>query len=145
MVNKERTRCYAYFNIRGIFDPVQVTKILGVTPHESNAIGDLGVQGLPYRWASWSCSMTRVDYPNHEIECIKVVKELIGKEDLLNQIKASNEDVEFWLEIVPTICEGEPPVITFGKEVIQFCHLTGTDFDLDMYVYPFEEQNSELD
>ena len=45
MVNKERTRCYAYFYIRGIFDPVQVTKMLGVTPHESNAIGDLGIQG----------------------------------------------------------------------------------------------------
>jgi hypothetical protein len=49
------------------------------------------------------------------------------------------------LEIVSTICEGESPIITFGKEVIRFFHLTGTDFDLDMYVCPFEEQSSELD
>ncbi len=73
------------------------------------------------------------------MQCFLAVKELIGKEDILNRFKEVH-DVSYVLKIVPEIYNGEKPVITFGKEVIKFCYLTDTDIDIDQYIFPFSDE-----
>ena len=44
-------------------------------------------------------------------------------------------DVAFYLEVVPIVCNGEAPAIYVGREVAEFCCLTGAEIDVDLYVY----------
>lgn len=131
--------CYCYFAIKGDFDPQYVTERLSLMPEMSWAIGDCCNNGTKFDFALWEFHRTEIKYPECEIQCIDAIRELIGKEDILIDIK-NTHDVSFVLEIVPSICNGEKPVITFGKEVIKFCYLTDTDIDIDMYVYPFIDE-----
>ena len=63
----------------------------------------------------------------------------MGKIDLLNQIYRNNQ-VTFELEIVPTIYVGDPtPCLAPSLDVIDFCHATRTEIDIDMYVYGADE------
>jgi len=91
----------------------------------------------------WECGFTLVTYPDIEINCVDAVRELIGKETLLNNVKREF-DVEFVLEIVPTICDGIPPIIDINKDLIRFCNLSDTSIDLDMYVYPFTDLTESI-
>ena len=64
----------------------------------------------------------------------KTIAPLFDKVDLLNRIK-EEFDVEFTLEIVPTIYVGNiNPCLAPSLKVIDFCHATRTEIDIDLYV-----------
>jgi len=134
----EKTSCYSYFAIKGNFIPAEVTNLLGLQPTKSWAIGDPRTWGGVHDFACWEYGRTHMEYPGMEMQCYNVVKDLIGKEDALISLK-DQSDVSFVLEIVPSIRAGKPPAIDFGADVIKFCHLTATDIDIDMYIYPYNE------
>lgn len=43
--------------------------------------------------------------------------------------------------IVPSIYGEEKPLMGFNEEIIEFCYLTGTTIEVDMYVYPDEVES----
>ena len=134
----ETTSCYCYFMIRGDFNPIEISDKLNIKPTEYWSVGDLRGDGSRHTFAMLQIGYILVEHPNIEVECLGAVKDLIGKEQLLNEIR-SKHDVTYTVEIVPSIYEGISPVINFGNELLTFCAKTNTDIDLDMYVYPFAE------
>ena len=59
---------------------------------------------------------------------------LLGKIDILNEIK--NEfDVTYTLEVVPTVyADNTSPCLAPSLKVIDFCHATRTEIDIDLHV-----------
>ena len=131
---KARNECYTYFKIVGDFDPDAVTHLLGIEPFESWKIGDLRANGSRFDFACWKTGLCeKYDvYVEHQMK--KTLKELWGKVDLLNRIRKEN-DVEFYLEVVPTVFPGEStPCLAPTLDIMDFCHATRTKIDIDLYV-----------
>ena len=70
----------------------------------------------------------------------KTISVLLDKIAILNQIREEN-DVEFVLEIVPSIyVEDINPCLASPLDVIDFCHATRTQIDIDMYLFNSENE-----
>lgn len=70
----------------------------------------------------------------------KTIAVLLDKIDILNKIREEN-DVSFYLEIVPTIyVEDINPVLAPTLDIIDFCHATRTEIDIDMYVLSADDE-----
>ena len=70
----------------------------------------------------------------------KTISSLWDKIHLLNQIREENE-VHLVLEVVPTIYVGDTnPCLAPPLDVIDFCHATRTEIDIDMYVYDSDDE-----
>lgn len=129
-----RNSCYTYFKIVGEFDPHSVSEMLGIVPEKAWRIGDTRSNGSKYDFALWE-----IGYCNdYDVEVTKQMRKtlapLLDKVDVLNEIREENA-VLFYLEIVPTIYAGEMnPCLAPGLDVIDFCHATRTEIDIDMYV-----------
>ena len=134
-----RNSCYTYFKIVGNFDPDKVSEILNLTPEKSWKIGDLRRNGTKYDFALWEigrCTEYDVEVENQMRKTIALLQDKI---QLLNQIREEN-DVSFVLEIVPSIYVGDVnPCLAPPLDVIDFCHATRTEIDIDIYVYNSEE------
>lgn len=131
---KARNECYTYFKIVGDFDPDAVTHLLGIEPFESWKIGDLKANGSRFDFACWKTGLCKKYdvYVEHQMK--KTLKELWGKVDLLNRIRKEN-DVVFYLEVVPTVFPGEStPCLAPTLDIMDFCHATRTKIDIDLYV-----------
>jgi len=146
----EETSCYSYFSIgsngvrkdglgfvaneNSIFDPDYISDKLAIQPFDIHRKGAARKYGVgPYPSSGWSAlkQTEPVFYVNEQ--CLKIVRELREKIPLLLEIK-QEFDVFFCLEIVPYSYNGQTPAITFDREVIEFCYLTGTEIDVDLYV-----------
>jgi len=131
-----KTNCYTYFTIKGNFDPKHITSLLKLFPSNSWAIGDKRKAGDGYYdfalWEYGRCDKYEIDI---EIQCLKTIAELRRKVEVLQRIKQIY-DVDYVLEIVPSIYVNEiSPALGFGKDVIEFCYLTETYIDIDLYTY----------
>ncbi len=135
LVEHSRNSCYTYFRISGDFDPDRVTELLGLTPDTAWKKDDLRRDGNPYGFASWTfgrCADYEIQVEN---QMRKTIAPLLDKVDLLNQIRREN-DVVLALEVVPTLYAGEiTPCISPTLDVMDFCCITRTEIDLDLYVY----------
>ena len=121
----------------GIFDPDDITKMLGIKPFEQRKKGEPMPNylfGKPCTYSSWSAEKSEVDRLDIEKQCLDTIKNLKNKVPELLKIK-SLYDVCFTIQIVPHIYDEEKPIMWFGKEIIEFCYLTGTEISVDMYVY----------
>ena len=132
--------CYTYFKIVGDFDPDVITDLLGLVPERSHKIGDTRKNGTKYDFASWEvgkCTEYDVEVENQMRKTISVLQDKIP---LLNKIR-KEFDVSFYLEIVPTIYAGDVnPCLAPTLDVIDFCHATRTEIDIDMYVYSGDDE-----
>ena len=132
---KTRNSCYTYFKIVGNFNPDEISAILNLTPEKSWKIGDLRRNGTKYDFAYWEigrCSEYDVEVENQMRKTIAVLQDKIT---LLNQIR-EKYDVSFVLEIVTEIYANDTnPCLAPSLDVIDFCHATRTEIDIDMYVY----------
>ena len=130
-----RNSCYTYFAIVGNFNPDDVTALLNLTPEKSWKIGDLRRNGTKYDFANWEigrCTEYDVEVKNQMRKTISVLQDKIH---LLNQIRENN-NVSFYLEIVPSIyADDVSPCLAPSLDIIDFCHATRTEIDIDMYVY----------
>ena len=135
-----RNSCYTYFKIVGDFNPDEITRLLNLTPEMSWKIGDLRRNGTKYDFALWEigrCTEYDVAVENQMRKTIAVLQDKIP---LLNNIREKN-DVRFVLEIVPTIYVGDTnPCLSPPLDVIDFCHATRTEIDIDMYVYNSDDK-----
>lgn len=135
-----RNSCYTYFKIVGNFNPDYVSDLLDIEPEKSWKIGDTGCTGKKYDFALWEigrCEDYDVEVANQMRKTISV---LIDKVDLLNKIREEN-DVSFYLEIVPTICIDDiNPCLAPTLDVIDFCYATRTEIDIDMYIINSDDE-----
>lgn len=134
-----RNSCTTYFRIAGNFNPDEVSELLNLTPEKTWKIGDLRPNGTMYDFALWEigrCTEYDVEVENQMRKTIALLQDKI---QLLNRIREEN-DVSFVLEIVPTIYVGDiNPCLAPPLDVIDFCHATTMEIDIDMYVYNSEE------
>ncbi len=135
-----RNSCYTYFKIVGDFNPDDVSELLNLTPEKTWKIGDLRHNGSKYDFALWEigrCSEYDVEVENQMRKTIAVLQDKIN---LLNQIRQEN-DVSFFLEVVPTIyVDDTNPCLAPSLDVIDFCHATRTEIDIDVYVYDSNDE-----
>ena len=130
-----RNSCYTYFKIVGDFNPDDISALLNLTPEKSWKIGDLRRNGTKFDFAPWEigrCSEYDVEVENQMRKTIAVLQDKIP---VLNQIR-EKYDVSFFLEIVPEIYANDTnPCLAPSLDIIDFCHATRTEIDIDMYVY----------
>ena len=135
-----KNSCYTYFKIVGNFNPDDISALLNLTPEESWKIGDLRSNGTKYEFANWmigKCAEYDV-YVGNQMR--KTISMLLDKIATLNQIREEN-DVGFFLEIVPSIYVDDiNPCLAPPLDVIDFCHATRTQIDIDMYLFNSENK-----
>ncbi|MBR4761374.1 MAG: DUF4279 domain-containing protein [Clostridia bacterium] len=137
---KTKNKCYTYFRIVGDFDPDEISARLGIIPNDSWKPGDLRKDGSVHTFSSWTCGRCDEYDVCVENQMRKTISGLLGKIDLLNQIR-NDFDVSFYLEIVPEIYVNDTiPCLAPSLDVIDFCHATRTEIDIDLYVYPSEDE-----
>lgn len=125
--------CYTYFQIVGDFEPDEITRRLGLQPYEVRPRGlhpRLGTPLLTF-WHFGRCD----EYsPYVEEQMRQTIAPLLDKVAILNQIRA-DYGAELFLEIVPTVYPGEStPCLAPPLDVIDFCHATRTQIDIDLYM-----------
>lgn len=150
-----KTTSYTYFGIgskgeidhrglvayeSGIFNPDDITKLLGIQPFSSWNYGDTRRNGSEYLFSDWSAEKSTVCRLGVEAQCMETIKNLKNKMSLLKEIK-EKYDVHYVIMIVPSIYGEEKPLMGFNEEIIEFCYLTGTTIEVDMYVYPDEVES----
>ena len=136
-----KNKCYTYFKIVGDFDPDIATARLGLTPTKSWKIGDTRRNGTKFDFALWEYGRCSEYDVLVESQMRKTISDLLDKTDILNQIR-SEYDVSFCLEIVPTIYVGDTnPCLAPPLDIIDFCHATRTEIDIDMYIYSQEDED----
>ena len=131
-----RNSCYTYFRIVGNFNPDDVSALLNLTPDESWKIGDLQRNSTTkYEFANWTIGKCAEYDVYVENQMRKTISMLLDKIATLNQIREEN-DVDFFLEIVPSIWVDDiNPCLAPPLDVIDFCHATRTQIDIDMYLF----------
>ncbi|WP_202077940.1 DUF4279 domain-containing protein [Caldalkalibacillus salinus] len=149
----EKTNTYTYFGItsngeidhrglvaneNGIFNTDEITELLGIQPFKCWNYGDIRRNGSKYLFSNWGAEKSDIERLDVEAQCMDTIKNLKNKIPQLKQIK-EQYDVEFAIMIVPSIYGDEKPLMSFNVEIIEFCYLTGTTIEIDMYLYPNEE------
>ena len=129
---KSKNRCYTYFSIYGKFDPDYVSKLLNLENEkihgEDSGLYEYSKERNETYWECGLCNKYDVDIGN---QMRKTIEPLLNKIELLNKIRNENE-VEFYLEVVPTIYDDEvTPILSPPLEVMDFCHATRTEIDID--------------
>lgn len=129
-----KNSCYTYFRIVGKFNTDDITDILKITPEGKWDIGDIRKNGCKYDWANWSIGYCKDYNIETEVQMHKTISQLINKKEELKKIR-EKFDVEFYLEIVPTLCIDETtPCLAPSMEVVDFCYETRTQIDIDLYL-----------
>lgn len=132
---KETNRCYTYFRIVGDFDPSDISDQLELQAFKSWKEGDRRIDGTEHVFAAWhfgKCDDYNIDTAR---QMEKTIQQLKSKTDILNDIR-QKYDVSFFLEIVPGLYSYNPtPTLSPSLEVIDFCHATKTEIDIDLYIY----------
>lgn len=129
-----RNTCYTAFKIVGAFNPDDVSEMLELIPDRSLKIGDLRRDGTEYDFALWEIGKCTEYDVNVENQMRKSIEALKDKTEVLNRIR-EEFDASFYLEIVPTIYVDDiNPCLAPSLDVIDFCHATRTQIDIDMYL-----------
>ena len=132
--------CYTYFSIVGSFDPDELSALLKITPEKSHRIGDPRRDGMPYDFACWEIGRCDEYDPIVANQMRKTISVLQGKTDVLCRIR-EEYDVRFFLSVVPSVStDGVHPCLSPSLDVIDFCHATRTEIDIDLYVYEAEKE-----
>lgn len=134
-----KNNCYTYFRMVGEFDPDEVSARLGLKPDYSQKIGDRRTDGKIFNCAQWGYG--RCDEYDVEVEkqMQKTISGLLDKIDILNRIR-EDFNVSFYLEVVPEIYVDDcAPSLAPSLDVIDFCHATRTEIDIDTYIFPDDD------
>ena len=144
----DKTNSYTYFAIgsngttdrnghvafeKGIFNPADITNLLDIQPFNSWSYGDKRTNGSTYLFSNWAAEKSDTDRLDIGAQCLDTIKILKNKIPILKQIK-EQFDVNFVIMIVPSVYGDESPIMALNKEIIEFCYLTGTTIEMDMYI-----------
>ncbi|MBS7527627.1 DUF4279 domain-containing protein [Fusibacter paucivorans] len=150
----EKTKTYTYFGIEsngvignrglvanenGDFDPDYITERLGIKPFKFWKKGDFRKNRTQYMFSSWDAERSEINRLDVEAQCMDTIKNLKGKIEILKEIK-EKFDVNYVIVVVPYIYGEEQPIIYFNKEIIEFCYITGTTINMDMYIFKEDDK-----
>ncbi len=125
------------------FDPEEISKRLGLCPSKCGRIGDPRKDGSLFDFAYWQygdCDEYDVLIEN---QMRKSIAGLLNKIEVLNEIR-ERFPVSFCLEVVPQIYVNNVlPCLSPPLDVIDFCHATRTEIDIDYYI--LSDQDESLD
>lgn len=126
--------CYTYFAIKGEFNPDDITRRLGLMPSNVWKAGDKRSNGTGYDFSYWEFGLCDEYDILIENQMHKTLAPLLNKIEILKEIQ-KEFDVIYVLEIVPTVySKNATPCLAPSMEVIDFCHETRTEIDIDLYV-----------
>jgi hypothetical protein len=125
-------------NERGVFDPHDITKALGIQPFRSWKKGDARPDGSQVLFSIWKAEKSTKGRLDVEAQCMETIKNLKNKILILKKIK-EQYDVNFYIKVVPHIFSEEQPLMSFNKEIIEFCYLAGATIEIDTYIYQNED------
>lgn len=129
-----KNECYTYFSIEGDFNPDTVTEILGLKPSNVRYVGQELKNGRKSSLALWEfghCDNYNTITAN---QMEQTLRPLYDKIDVLNKMREIY-DVRFCLSIVPTAYKNNScPALAPSMEIIDFCHATRTEIDIDLYI-----------
>lgn len=126
--------CYTYFAIKGEFNPDVITEKIGLTPSATSKKGDKRSNGTEYDFSYWEFGFCDEYDVVTENQMQKTIAPLLSKIEILKEIR-KEYDVVFVLEIVPTVYSDCPTLcLAPSLEIIDFCHETRTEIDIDLYV-----------
>lgn len=136
LFHKKQNSCYTYFRITGTFDPDDISAILCLTPDQTWREGDPIKDGrASYQFSCWQYGRCDTYNVFTDEMMMQTIANLIPKIPLLQTIRDEFTDINFSLEIVPTVTSGEStPSLSPNRAVIEFCYLTHTDIDIDLYL-----------
>ena len=138
-----KNRCYTYFRIVGDFDPDEISARLGIIPNDSWKPGDPKKDGSLHTFSCWTCGRCDEYDVYVENQMRKTISGLLDKIDVLNQIR-NDYDVSFYLEVVPEIYVNDiNPCLAPSRDVIDFCHATRTEIDIDLYIFSSEDEEQD--
>lgn len=123
---------YTYFSINGNFITKDVISRIGIEPVEKWDIGDTGKYNNTYDFSN----ITLVESDKRtlilEEQIDEIVELLYPKISVLQEINRLY-DVRYVLQIVGKATDETLPSISFNKKIIEFCYLTSTIIDCDLY------------
>ena len=130
---ESKNRCYTYFYMTGDIDPKMVSEWLGLGAlHYDN--------GRSSSWDFGLCDEYDV-YTTRQME--KTIAPLLSKIDELNAIREAT-GAKFYLAVVPTIYTDDiHPVLAPSLAVMDFCHATRTEIDMDLYIIEGDDEDEE--
>ncbi len=110
--------------------------MLGLAPFYTHRMGDMGPGGkIKFDFDAWhfgKCERYEIAVEN---QMLATITPLLDKTEILRDIK-QQYDVEFFLEVVPTVHRGEStPSLAPSLAVMKFCCEMGTEIDIDLYVH----------
>lgn len=125
-------KSYTYFAIVGNFKTKDIIKLLDMKPVEKWDIGDK----LKYRDAVDFAKIKLVKSTKNtlilEEQAQEIVSILKPKIPILQEI-FERYDVKYFIQTVGYFNEDGIPAISFDKDVIEFCYLTNSAIDCDLY------------
>ncbi len=150
----EKTSCHSCFSVcscgtidsqrglvaeeGGLFDPDVITQMLGIKPSKVICAGAPRKSGHGcYSFSEWIGCMQSEPALDAEAQCRIIARKLTPLLPRLREIKQLYR-VDYSLIIVPHIYNEETPILGFDSEIISFCHHSGTQISVDMYVYDKE-------
>lgn len=120
---------YAYFQIRGSFDPAEITRKVGVTPSSSTKEGEAGQYAATVKCSHWELR-SRLE---NTVPLERHVRDVLDQLDV-NKPVFKQLSVEFngTIELVGYFRECEPGV-HFEREVVERLAQYALSIDCDFY------------
>ena len=132
---KTKNSCYTYFAITGRFDPLAITDLLQLSPEHTRRIGTKRKNGSICDAARWEIGRCDRYDPIVANQMEKTISMLLDKIDILNKIR-EDYGASLYLSVVPHVyAEEAAPCLAPSLAVIDFCHATRTEIDIDLYTY----------
>ena len=137
---KTKNSCYTYFSITGKFDPLCITELLQLSPEHTRRIGAKRKNGTVCDTAVWEIGRCDRYDPIVSNQMENTIAPLLGKIEILNKIR-KDYSASLYLSVVPTVCTDEPsPCLAPSLAVMDFCHATRTEIDIDLYTHDANDQ-----
>ena|SRR5688572_13287529 len=142
---KLSSKSYAYFALRGDdFDPINVTKELGIEPTNAWKKGDdKGQYLLNQKYSNWEWSTEKGKESIYLDKLVdEVVEKLKSKIEVINMLKVKYqlESVLVIVMHIDTNPEESTPALGHNFKTIEFLYQTQTGTDVDIYRYNSAEK-----
>lgn len=132
---KQETNVMIEFSVFGEdFDPCVITEILKITPkliwRKGDKIGERNLFRQENCWVFGTNYEVSLDIDEQLSSLLEVLQPCKRK---LIQLKEELK-IEYGLEVVINIVQGQTPAMYLGKDIIKFCNDIGVTIDVDLYV-----------
>ena len=134
---QDSNRCFTVFRIMGDFDTDKIIELLDVTPDKVWKLGDANARGVKREQALVEIGFCDEYSPYTFQQMEKTISPLAGKIGTLIKIR-NDYNARFYLAVVPEILPENPtPALAPSPLVIDFCHATKTEIDIDLSIVDY--------